>query len=288
MRTHLVSFKTTFYTLIFTLITIHFGIAQVGIGNVNPQASLDVSASSTTAPINTDGLLVPRMNTFPGTDPGAFQNSMLVYLTTNVTIGTVSYTKGYHYWDNDIPAWVPLSGAKRINDLIDGKSDVDGTEDGASVYLGLTSGNADDSSDNQNVGVGFQSLALNTTGDQNVAIGHTALSLNVDGRRNTGLGSRALNSNSDGGNNTALGVQALQSNTSGNHNLAIGALALAENNANRNLGIGNQSFRYNETGEFNVGLGYYSGRVAKGNNNTYIGARAGNSDGSASSNKVLW
>ena len=39
--------------------------AQVGVGNTNPQAQLDISASNTTSPTNQDGILIPRVTNLP-------------------------------------------------------------------------------------------------------------------------------------------------------------------------------------------------------------------------------
>ena len=75
------------------LISSCFLSAQVGINNVDPKGTLDITASNQATPSNTDGIIIPRIDAFPATDPGADQNSMLVYLTT--TSGT--NTLGYQY-----------------------------------------------------------------------------------------------------------------------------------------------------------------------------------------------
>ena len=62
-----------------------FGVlsfAQVGINTTTPNAVLDIRATSATAPTNTDGLLIPKVDVFPATNPTAAQQGMLVYLTT--------------------------------------------------------------------------------------------------------------------------------------------------------------------------------------------------------------
>ncbi|BAO75173.1 beta strand repeat-containing protein [Winogradskyella sp. PG-2] len=133
------------------------------------------------------------------------------------------------------------SGVERINDLIDGKSDNDGSDDGSSIFLGVNSGAADDSSSNQNVGIGYDALSANTTGILNVAIGWGSL------RNNT--------SNS----NTAIGYLSASGNTSGSQNTAIG----------RNALIGNS------TGSNNTALGSYAGYLATGSGNLFLGANAG-------------
>ena len=87
--------------------------AQVGIGNTDPKSSLDISASDVTSPSNTDGILIPRINDFPVTDPGADQDGMLVFVT-----GAGSPAKGFYYWDQGTTSWVVISGASSDADWI--------------------------------------------------------------------------------------------------------------------------------------------------------------------------
>lgn len=57
--------------LMWIVFTASFSAAfgQVGVGTTDPKSSLDVEATSVTAPTNEDGILIPRMNEFPATDP---------------------------------------------------------------------------------------------------------------------------------------------------------------------------------------------------------------------------
>ena len=80
-------------------------VAQVGIGNTNPQSKLDISASNVTAPANTDGILIPRIDNFPASNPTAAQDGMMVFYT-----GTARSGKGFYYWDNSITDWVYAVG----------------------------------------------------------------------------------------------------------------------------------------------------------------------------------
>jgi len=268
-----------------------FSFAQVGIGTTAPNATLDIRSSNQATPIAEDGILIPKIDDFPTpTTPGAAQTGMLVYVT-----GAGAPAKGFYYWDNSIPAWVPITSIERIDDLIDGKSDVDGTEDGSSIFLGINSGENDDSANRQNVGIGFQTMQTNVTGISNASLGYRALRVNT-GDRNTAIGHTALAANSSGNNNTALGGQALSSNTTGNSNIAVGAFSLANNVTGRNnVASGNQSLRSNVFGENNAAYGDYSGRVLDFNNSTdvdndqnvYIGGSAGNSDRNAARNVYI-
>jgi len=268
--------------------------AQVGIGTTSPSASLQITSSNQATPANTDGILIPKIDDFPATSPGLNQDGMLVYLTTAVTFASIDYTEGFHYWDwNTVSStgrWVPITSIERINDLLDGKSDVDGTEDGSSVFLGIGSGTADDSTDNRNVAIGFGTLNANVEGHSNVAIGYNALNANVgtdtplDGIRNTAIGHSSLSSNTTGRNNTAIGAASLGSNTTGISNNAIGAFSLNRNTIGiNNNALGNQALRFNVSGEGNTAIGDYAlkgslaastGNVGSGDFNVAIGSQA--------------
>lgn len=280
--------------------------SQVGIGNTDPKAQLDITAGTTAS--EKDGLLIPRLAEFP-TGVSADQNGMIVFITGNGTP-----TKGFYYWDNTaIPAaWVLLTGStiERIDDLVDGKSDSNGSSDGSSVFLGVTAGSSDDSSDNRNVGVGFQSLENNVDGENNTAIGYNSLNSNQDGSQNTAIGLSSLFNNNGGSNNTALGYQSLLANQGGFDNTAVGMGALSNNVASayntsvgtqsltsntgasnsafgyralysngtgtRNVALGLESLNLNVVGSDNVAIGYRSGRATTGSGNVYLGSEAGN------------
>jgi len=83
--------KTVFILLLFPLLT----FSQVGIGNTAPNATLDITASSETAPSNTDGILIPRVNNLTAT-PLAAQNGMLVFLTTD---------SAFYFWNETSTSW---------------------------------------------------------------------------------------------------------------------------------------------------------------------------------------
>lgn len=79
-------------------------LGQVGISTTSPQAQLDINASNQGAPSNTDGVLIPRIDEFPLTNPTASQNGMMVFATGN---GSVSM--GFYFWDNPATSWVPFT-----------------------------------------------------------------------------------------------------------------------------------------------------------------------------------
>ncbi|WP_426431623.1 beta strand repeat-containing protein [Winogradskyella sp. HB-48] len=98
-------------TIIAFLCFSFFATAQVGVGNTDPKSTLDISASSTTSPTNQDGILIPRIDNFPTTNPTADQDGMMVFVTGN---GTPS--KGFYYWDNGSGTWVSILGTSNTLD----------------------------------------------------------------------------------------------------------------------------------------------------------------------------
>lgn len=259
--------------LFFMNLTTFNAMGQVGIGTTNPNASLEIIASNVATPANTDGILIPRIDEFPASNPTSVQDGMLVFATGN---GTPA--EGFYYWDNGTTAWVAIggSGAQKIDDLTDGKSDSDGTNDGSSVFLGVNAGVADDSTDNRNVGIGYNSLQDNTTGISNVANGYFSLQNNTTGIENTAVGYTSLNSNVTGGLNTAIGSQALFSTTAG-ANTATGYRALFSNTAgSRNVASGMEALNFQTIGSDNVAIGYRAGfNNITGFQNVFIGSSAG-------------
>lgn len=79
--------------------------AQVGVNTTSPQAQLDIRSSNQATPSNTDGILIPKIDTFPVTNPTAAQTGMLVYLTTI----SGANQPGFYYWDNPTTSWLPVS-----------------------------------------------------------------------------------------------------------------------------------------------------------------------------------
>ncbi|MDT0555282.1 hypothetical protein [Patiriisocius hiemis] len=235
------------------------GFAQVGIGNLSPNAQLDISAGAT--PSEKDGLLIPRLDEFPS-GVNANQNGMLVFITGNGTP-----TKGFYYWDNNTTNWVVFgkSDVEKIDDLIDGKSDY------SSIFLGAGAGENDDSN-NSNFGLGIESLYNNINGIANTALGYRSLYSNVDGNSNLCIGFETLYSNVSGDRNIAIGSASLGSNATGSENIAIGYGAFANSsNSSNNIAIGfsagpNSSY----AGNSGIFIGESSGRNETQGNRLYI------------------
>jgi hypothetical protein len=84
--------------------------SQVGIGTTTPNALLDIAATSTAAPITTDGFLVPRVLAFP-TPVGIAQNGMMVFLTTAFGGNKV----GLYYYDFPSLTWKWMTTGNNAN-----------------------------------------------------------------------------------------------------------------------------------------------------------------------------
>ncbi len=191
-------------------------------------------------------------------------------------------------------SWVDLPNHS-INDLIDGKSDNDGTQNGSSIFLGIEAGLNDDSSDNQNVGIGYRAIKSNTIGSANTAIGYASQENITSGNNNTSAGLFSLKGDITGAmstNNTGIGNNVLQNITNGTDNTVVGNISgysLTTGSSNTLIGsssgffmtdgigntnIGVNSF-WNANGNYNVGVGHKSLYAKEGHNNIGIGTLAG-------------
>ncbi|NMH29197.1 tail fiber domain-containing protein [Flavobacterium silvaticum] len=264
-------------------------LAQIGINSTTPAAMLDVTASSATAPSNTDGILIPRINSFPATNPTTAQSGMMVYLTT----ASGTNLPGFYYWDG---SWVAVgsktgwsvngnSGTNETTDFI-GTTDVKSLsfrmsnipagkieKVGGSVYFGHSAGEAadppntmycsafgfwalKDNTGSFNTGIGTYALRNNSSGTYNSSLGYESLMQNTTGIQNTAMGASALYFNSTGIRNTAFGYRALRSNTTAERNTAVGTSALTANTTGySNTAVGDGALAGNTTGIRNVGIG---------------------------------
>jgi hypothetical protein len=122
-----------------------------------------------------------------------------------------------------------------IDDLFDGKSD------GFSIYLGIGAGYDDDESDNNNLGIGRNTLYEVLSGEYNIALGSSALGRLTTGNYNVGIGNAALYNNITGSNNTAIGYQAGHLNTDRTGCVLIGYRAGYAEGGDNKLYIENSS-----------------------------------------------
>jgi len=151
-----------------------YAAAQVGInitGNdPHPSAMMDIDVTE-------GGLLIPRLTQAQRdavVDPAV---SLVIYQTDN--------EEGFYYyngtqWVRLLPESAATPGAQEINDMIDGRSDRDGSDEYASVFIGWEAGMRDDQSFNQNTATGYQALknvvgAPDVAGVQDEGIGYQAL-----------------------------------------------------------------------------------------------------------------
>jgi len=156
-------------------------------------------------------------------------------------------------------------GDSIINDGNDNVALGDGALDDASL------------SGSNNVAIGEDALAANTTASDNTAIGYQAATATTTGGENTAIGKRAFYTNTTGQFNSSLGLAALFANTTGSYNTALGNAALGSNTtASKNTAVGYQAGNANTTGFNNTFLGYQAGiDVTTGDANTLIGDTAG-------------
>lgn len=126
MKTKLLGF------VLFTLLFNFNAKGQVGVGNTNPQAQLDISASNTTSPSNLDGILIPRMSNLPAVfSMTPNQDGMMVFYT-----GTGFDGKGFYYWDETANNWVKIASGT-ANDW-----SLNGNTINGSNFLGTTNNQA--------------------------------------------------------------------------------------------------------------------------------------------------
>ncbi len=84
--------------------------AQVGIGNSDPKAQLDISATNKDDPASIDGILIPRIDKFPVINPGISQHGMLVFLARDV----IDFPSGFYFWNFTETKWkaiAPVAGS---------------------------------------------------------------------------------------------------------------------------------------------------------------------------------
>ena len=206
----------------------------------------------------------------------------------NVVDGPASAT------DNAIARFDSTTGKLIQNSTVtiddDGRIGVDATALGNSVYIGDLAGAVDDKTNNNNVGVGWHALILNTSGYYNTAIGYGSQRKTSTGRNNTSLGYQSLYNIQSAVENTGVGTFALSTLTSGFGNTALGnAAGTSINSGSYNTALGYQALR-NTSGDYNIAIGWKAGygtsTVAQAEN-IWIGKQAGGSVTTGSRNLVI-
>jgi len=235
--------KLLFIITMTFLSTTTFAQVAINANGANPDSSAMLDVSS-----NSKGFLAPSMSTDQRTAISSPANGLMVYDTD---------TNSFWFYNTSDSEWQNVGdgavGATNINGLSDGKTG------GRSVFLGSGSGELDDGSDNDNVGVGYHALHRVDSGYRNVAIGHSAL-LNMD----------------NGDNNIAIGKNTLALTDTGSMNVAIGTYTLQYNKVDRNTAVGHSALYFSETGEKNTAIGHFADYYNQnGSKNTVIGCHAG-------------
>ena len=275
------------------LFCIPIAYAQVGIGTTLPQSSLDIAVENAATPSSKDGVLIPRIEAFPVTNPGANQNGMLVFLNTATAAGSPFGANpiGFYYWSNPLTKWVGLTTGQTGWSLTGNAGTVDGTNflgttddkplnfrvnnqkagriSTTQTFYGYQAGNTNAGNNNVAFGaqalfkstnsnstaVGYQALYSSVTGGQNTAVGFQSL-MNGTSDNNTAVGYRSLRNTTTGNSNTAVGRDAMLNTTEGKENVAVGKDALLNNTTgNENVAVGREAMLSNTTGGQNTALG---------------------------------
>ena len=97
--------KLKVYLPVVCCFLMQFVHSQIGIGTTTPNATLDIRSTNQVSPANTDGILIPRVDAFPVTNPTVSQNGMLVFLTTVSGLNQ----PGFYYWNNATTSWIGIN-----------------------------------------------------------------------------------------------------------------------------------------------------------------------------------
>jgi trimeric autotransporter adhesin len=251
------------------LFALHFFIFQnskaqsVGIGTATPHASAQLHVES-----SSKGVLIPGVNLVSLAVASPVISPMMGLLVFNMN-PALPGGRGFYYWTG--VAWEQLQTAQ-TSWSITGNSFEPGSlaalgsasntplrfimnnikagqVDSFNTYYGFRAGMQSFVTSRNNVAVGANALALNSSKSGIVAIGDSALYANgsgspntSEGIRNTAVGDRSLKENTYGSYNTAAGSQSLFKNTIGAYNTAIGFAALRQNtDGSNNIAIGEQA-----------------------------------------------
>ena len=264
---------TIFLLLFFTSIIVQ---AQVGINTTTPNAQLDIRSSNQAIPTNTDGILIPKVDAFPATNPTAAQQGMLVYLTT--TSGTD--LPGFYYWDNTTVDWISIGNSTNSwtttgNAGTNATTNFIGTTDDNDLIFKRNNLKAGVIS-NGNFSFGFNNFNSGVTGGANYLFGSACLENNVSGMYNNTFGLLALNRNTTGNYNLAFGTSSYERNTSGSSNIGFGSYSGYNNTTGvANISIGGYASYNSTVGNYNTSLGNFTLNTnLTGSYNTVIGANA--------------
>ena len=236
---------------------------SAGIGTLSPDISSALDIVSTSK-----GILIPRMT--------KAQRNAIVSPATGLLIYQTNSTPGFYYFTGS--AWVGISTLS-TGWSISGNSGINpannfiGTTDGNPLIFKVNNIKSGYLGTSGNVGYGYQSLDVLTTGYDNLAIGYKALATNTSGNTNTAIGTYALVYNTIGNSNVAVGFGALRSNTTGIFNTGVGYRVLYDNTSGYyNCAFGREALQHNQMGASNIAIGIQALNAnIDGNENIAIG-----------------
>lgn len=258
------------YKNIFILVLISYkAFSQVGVNTTAPNAQLDIRSSNQATPANTDGVLIPKVDAFPVTNPTAAQQGMLVYLTTLVGPNQ----PGFYYWNNLTTTWVGLAGGGGSGGTLDQAYDYGGagvgktiTADAGAVLIDGTDG----------------LLSTGTTGSGTLATSGAGTRMLWNPRKAAFRAGRVFGSQWDDSN---IGVSSvafgLDTTAKGVFSTAFGAGTLANEYYSTAFGyattanaFGSTSFGRNTTayGDYSTAIGSYNNAFSYGETVLGIGA----------------
>ncbi|MFT3682677.1 MAG: hypothetical protein QM791_20640 [Ferruginibacter sp.] len=286
--------KKTTASLILSMFISSSVLAQnVGIGTSTPDGSAQLHIESATK-----GLLIPRVNLSSAGAASPVTSPMMGLLVFNMN-PSLPGGRGFYYWNG--VAWEQLQTPQGSwntagNALEPGSLAVLGSTtniplrfimnnikagqiDSFNTYYGFRAGLQSFVFSKNNVAVGANTLALNSTKSGLVAIGDSALYANGSGSpninegiRNTAVGDKSLKENTYGSYNTAAGSQSLLRNTIGASNTAIGYAALRQNTqGSNNIAIGEQAAAFGISNLDCIAIGNNALFFNKSNYNIAIG-----------------
>jgi hypothetical protein len=155
---------------------------------------------------------------------------------------------------------------------------------GNSVYVGNNVGTIDDTTNNRNVGIGYNVLYSSSTGNFNVGIGAEVLTKLTSNQYNVAIGYATL-TNNIADNNTAVGIFSLNQNTTGNFNNGFGTNTLLSCSVGaNNVAVGSSVMRNLTSGSNNTGIGSSALlNIITGSGNVAVGSNAGRYFGTGTS-----
>ena len=248
---------------------------NTALGHTNPTRRLDINGGAVMDSIKiNNGASNNRVLTSDISGNAKWKNPILLFDSDNDTKIDVEKNT-----DDDSIRFI----TKGIENWIIADHKIIPKNSGNSIFIGENAGDADNFTDNKNLGIGYRILRNTTTGYNNIALGNNALESNVSGYQNVAQGDSTLYSNTVGHWNIAFGYRALRRNTIGLGNIAFGVNSLMSNQTgdynislgfgclgasydvgNHNIAIGHQVLE-NEEGDHAIGIGY---RALQKNNST--------------------